>query len=229
MNELDFLRNFTDQAISHEQFLFNILITALVSAAIAIFYVRIGNRYTDETRKTEFFTGATKYAQKALNIKPLSAEANYIMALAISNLSTTGDAKARIASTTEIKKYLDIALKSNPKHAGAWYLLGRWHYRVANFNMAEVTAANIFLGGVPEGATNELAIEAMKNAIQYNSHNLIFYYDLARIYKETKDEDNCMEILNKAVCIAPATSEDLEISRRCKLMMTQVERYALRN
>ena len=212
-----------------QQVLFTDSLNYEVLCKTSVLHCRIGNRYTDETRKSDYFAGAKKYAEKALKLKPHAAEANYVMALAISNLATTTDAKARIAATFEIKEYLDHTLKANSKHAGAWHLLGRWHFRVANFNLAEATAANVFFGGVPQGATNEQAIEAINQAIKLEPQNLIYHYDLARIYKETKNDEACLQVLNEAICIAPATTEDLEISRRCKLMMSQMDRLVAKN
>jgi uncharacterized membrane protein YhiD involved in acid resistance len=55
MNELDFLNNFRDKAISHEQFVLNILITALISGLIALFYIRFGQTISNRRKYANNF------------------------------------------------------------------------------------------------------------------------------------------------------------------------------
>ncbi|MDX5348412.1 MAG: hypothetical protein LPK19_14340 [Hymenobacteraceae bacterium] len=184
---------------------------------------RIGSRYTDETRKIQFFSSAKEYAAKAYHLQPQDDESNYVMALAISNLAVVSGVKERIAVTRELKAHLDQALRDNPEHADAWHLLGRWHYKVANFNFAEVTAANLLFGGVPLGASNEKAIQAMQQALKYSPNNIQYYYDLARMYKSLKEKEACKNTLQCAVSLSLVTSEDLEVSRRCKNMLENMK------
>ncbi len=101
---------------------------------ISLLHSRIGLRYLDESRKSEHFVLAKTFAEKALKVNQAGAEANYVMALAISNLSFVSSPKTRILYLKEIKSYLDQALAINSNYADAWQLLGRWHYKVVTQN-----------------------------------------------------------------------------------------------
>lgn len=183
---------------------------------------RIGARYADETEKIAHFTSAKNYAEMALTADPRGADAHYVMALAINNLSITLGSRDRITNLKIVKEHLDKALIANPKHAAAWQLLGRWHYRAANFNFLETTASRLLTGQVPVGASNYRAIESLKKSIEYDPQNISGYYDLAVIYRSMKNKAESAAMLQQALTLNLFTSEDLEISRRCKALLQEL-------
>jgi len=183
---------------------------------------RIGGRYTDETEKIQYFTAAKVYAESALEIEPNGANSHYALALAINNLSMVSGPKDRLVNLRIIKQHLDKALHVNPDHAAAWQLLGRWYYKAANLNFFESTASKFFTGTVPVGASNYRAIESLKKSITLNPLNISGFYDLAIIYHDTKQTAESIQVLQEALKLNLITSEDLELSRRCKAMLQQI-------
>lgn len=184
-------------------------------------HCRIGDRYADETTKAEHFEKAKTYAMMAYGLKPHDAESNYAMAMSISNLAMVSGGRKRLEGINQAKLFVDEALKDDKEHAGAWYLLGRWHFKMANLNIAEVAVSKVLFGGVSKDASNYKAIEAIKTAIRFSPDNIRYYYDLATIYKELNDLDACVNVLEQALILEVATSEDLELARRCKMMLQQ--------
>lgn len=184
--------------------------------------VRIGARYSDETEKLEYFSAAKGYAEQALEVDPEGADAHYAMALALNNLSMVNGMKDRVVQMKAIRKHLDKALARNTAHAEAWQLLGRWHYKAANFNFVESAAAKFLTGGSPVGASNYNAIEALKKSITYNPQNISSYYDLAIIYRDMHNKEASVEILVQAIKLNLVTAEDLELSRRCKALLREI-------
>jgi tetratricopeptide (TPR) repeat protein len=184
---------------------------------------RIGLRYADETEKLEYLTAAKGYAEMALAANEEGADSHYAFALAVHNLSIVSGAKERILNIRLVKSHLEKALRLNPLHPGAWQLLGRWHYKVANFNFMETAAAELLIKGVPRGATNEMAIEAIQKSITYDPQNISGYYDLAIIYRDMKRKEESVAILQHALALKLVTSEDLEISRRCKALLLSLK------
>ena len=185
---------------------------------------RIGNRYDDVFSKLNYFEKAWSYADAAQCAMPGYAEGNYAMALAVYNKALALNVKERMANTKVIKFYLDEALCAKPDFADAWQLLGRWHFKNANLNLAERSAVNLFFGGVPLDASNEQAVEALQNAIKHNPNNISYYFDLACIYRELEKEDMSQALLQDAISLKLLTSEELEISRRCKAMLEELDR-----
>ncbi len=191
--------------------------TALCKASYL--HCRIGDRYSDDSKKQEHFAKAKAYATKAYNLKPADAEANYLMALSIGCASMVSGPKERLAGIHEVKSFLDAALAVDPQHAGAWHILGRWYFKMANLNFAEKAASKFLFGGVCGVATNQNAAEAISKAIDLNPQNIRFYYDLALIYEEMKDKDACITTLTQSQALSLETKEELEISRRCKILL----------
>ncbi len=182
---------------------------------------RIGDRFTDDTRKLNHYAKAKQYATQAYELNPADAESNYVMALSLACSAMMSGPRQRLAVTNQVKSFLDAALACNNEHAGAWHLLGRWYFKMANLNFAEVAASKLFFGGVCERPLNADAVEAMKMAIKYNPQNIRYYYDLATIYDELKDSEACVNTLEQALTVNLDTKEELELSRRCKIMLQQ--------
>lgn len=191
---------------------------------------RMGLRYADETEKLIYLTEAKSYAEMALAANEDLADSHYAFALAVHHLSIVSGPRERILNIRLVKGHLEEALRKNPFHAGAWQLLGRWYYKVANFNFLETTAAELLINGVPRGATNEKALEAIHKSITYDPQNISGYYDLAVIYLEMKQKEQAVAVLQDALSLKLFTSEDLEISRRCKaLLLSQKVQPLMRN
>lgn len=182
-------------------------------------HCRIGDRYSDETSKLHHFEKAKDYALRAYAINSTDAESNFVMAMSMGAFAMVAGPKYRLHSIYNAKPFIDAALACDEEHAGAWYLLGRWYYKMANLNFAEKIAAKAFFGGVCEEATNEQAVEALNKAIVYNPDNIRYYFDLATIYDDMKEKESCVSILEKALTINLVTKDELELSRRCKIML----------
>lgn len=184
-------------------------------------HCRIGDRYSDETEKLKHFSKARQFAEMAYALNPGDAESNYVMALSIGCQSMVSGPKARLTGINEMKTFLDASLASDSHHAGAWHIMGRWYFKMANLNFAEKTAARILFGGTCEEVSNKDAADAMKQAILYDPNNIRYYFDLASIYDEMKDTPACITTLEKALTLTLETKEELELSRRCKIMLQE--------
>jgi tetratricopeptide (TPR) repeat protein len=187
-------------------------------------YSRIGARFPDIISKLNYFESAWTFADRALCANNDGADGNYAMALAVYNKSLASGLKERMRATKVVKFYLDNALCEDAKHADSWQLLGRWYFKNANLTAAETAALNMFFNGAPLDASNEKAVEALQKAIKYNPDNISYYYDLALVYWELQKPDLCELTLEEAVDLKLVTAEELEISRRCKALLTKIDR-----
>jgi len=194
----------------------------------AVLSVHIGARYTDETRKIAYFSAARLYASRALVVRPEGAESNYAEALALANQATLLTARARLLAYREMKPYVFKAVAQRPDFADAWQLLGRWHFRVDHYNLPERLYSRLFLGGTPSGASSNAAIEALTKAHELQPQRIQFAYDLARIHLTEKHRTRAIAALQDAVEIMPVTAEELEISRRCRKLLVQLNRKMLK-
>ncbi|WP_161947690.1 MULTISPECIES: hypothetical protein [Rufibacter] len=183
---------------------------------------RIGNRFSDDTSKGIYFKKAFAFAERAVAAEPAKAEPNYVMALALSYLCHTASLKVRMEQMVQVKYHLDAALASDPEHAASWHLLGRLKYKLANLSFAERTASKLFNISQLPVETNEQAIEAIKKSIELAPSNLLYYYDLARVQREVNQKTECVTTLQKALDQKLITTEDLELNRKCKVLLQEV-------
>jgi tetratricopeptide (TPR) repeat protein len=190
----------------------------------SLLYSRIGTRFPDIISKLNYFESAWNFADKALCVNNDGADGNYAMALSVYNKALASGLKERMRVTKVIKFYLDKALCEDSKHADSWQLLGRWYFKNANLTAAETAALNMFFDGAPLEVSNEKAVEALQKAIKFNPENISYYYDLALVYWELQKPDLCELTLEEAGDLKLVTTEELEISRRCKALLSKIDK-----
>lgn len=190
----------------------------------AVLSVRIGSRYTDETRKTAYFDAARQYADRALLLRPEGGESNFAVALALFNQATLYPAGARLAAYRDLRSHVYLATERRPDLPEAWQLLGRWQYRVAHYNLLERVYCKLVLGGVPAGGASRAAMDNLEKAHQLAPQNLPFCYDLARMCRYQGRRRRAIEVLLEAEKISPVTSDDLVVSRLCRKMLPPLVR-----
>ena len=128
---------------------------------------RIGKRQTNTNAREDYYHAAKTYAGIALKVNPNDAEANCVMAMALGRSSMAKTGKEKIENAREIKKYIDISLKNDPKNFKAWHILGRWHYEVTNLNLLERAAVKVLYGGLPHASLKN-PFWHLKNQEQYS-------------------------------------------------------------
>lgn len=187
-------------------------------------YSRVGNRFSDEelAKKTEYFRKAKDLAQKAITQNPTDAEGYYVMSVAMGRIALIAGSKERVAASTDIKKNAETALRYDPKHAGAWHILGRWNIKVANLNFAEKAAANVLFGGLPEGASNQNAVNCYLNALKYKPNYILYLYDLAWAYYQMGNKAKCKETLEALLKLKPVTEDDPGLQAEAKSMLAEL-------
>ncbi|MCR5890193.1 hypothetical protein LRS06_20930 [Hymenobacter sp. J193] len=190
----------------------------------ALLNLSIGRRYTDETRKSAYYTMARGYAERSWALRQEGPESNYAVALTLYNQATLLRAKDRLRAYRDMKAYVFMAVARRPDWSEAWQLLGRWHYRVDHYNLLERAFSGLFLGGRPDGASSRKAIDALQRAQELNPQRIEVYYDLARVFENQDRRAQALDILRRAATLTPFTTEELEISRRCRNLREKLER-----
>ena len=185
----------------------------------AVLSVKIGARYTDETRKIAYFNAARDYADRALALRPEGGEGNYAVALALFNQATLYKAGARLTAFRDLRSHVYLATERRPDLPEAWQLLGRWQYRVSHYNLLERIYSKLVLGGVPSGGNSREAMADLEKALSLAPQSLPFHYDLARMCNYQGRRRAAIATLQAALKISPITSEDLVILRSCSKLL----------
>jgi tetratricopeptide (TPR) repeat protein len=178
----------------------------------------VGNRQTDKKLRSDYFNAAKTYAETALKQYPSSADANYAMALALEKMAMNSSGKEKLQKIGDIRKYLDSALKFNPDHARAVYLLGKWNMDVSALNVAEKTAVKTIFGGLPSASIPK-AIDDFEKARKLDPNYLLNYLDLAKAYKKNGQSDKAIEILNRLIKLPPKTADDNGYKAEGKILL----------
>ncbi len=190
----------------------------------AVLSVRIGSRYTDETRKLAYLAAARLYAKKALTVCPDGAEAHYAAGLALATQAPLLPLRSRLLAYRDMRPHVYRATELRPDWAEAWQLLGRWQYRVDHYSLPERLYSKLFMGGMPVGGSTLLAIESLRMAHELAPQRIEHAYDLARVHLNRSQETRATAVLQAALEITPVTADELVMSRRCERLLEQLNR-----
>jgi tetratricopeptide (TPR) repeat protein len=180
-------------------------------------YTRFGYLYMKtETEKQNYFQRGEYLAKKAISKDEKNAEAHYAYALALGRINENASSKQKIANAKLIRKEVDRAIELNPKQAGAYHILGRWHATIAGFNAVEKAMINTFFGGVPPGGSYDDAIKCFQTAISLEPKNMIHQYELANTYYAMGNKANAKTWLDKAMALPVISDDDKIVAEKCK-------------
>ncbi len=186
-------------------------------------YTRYGYLYmTSEAEKQNYFHKAEYLAKKAIALDDKNAEAHYAYALALGRINENASSKQKIANAKLIKKEADRSVELNPKQAGAYHILGRWHATIAGFNAIEKAMINTFFGGVPPGGSYEDAIKAFQTAISLEPRNMIHQYEIANTYYAMGNKIYAKVWLDKAMALPVVSDDDKITMDKCKELKKKV-------
>lgn len=186
-------------------------------------YSRIGNRFKGEDQKKQYFNKAIDLAERSLEVDSAHTQSNYVMSVAMGRKALISGARDRVAASSAIKEYVDRAIKYDSTNAGAWHVLGRWNFKVANLNWIERVAANALFGGVPDGASNTKAAESIEKAIDLKGDYLLYYYDLARVYDKQGKEGKAISICKTALSRPELVPGDDKVKQDCRKLIEDLQ------
>lgn len=189
----------------------------------SLLYSRVGNRLESEDEQREYFTKAKDLAERALQRDSTDAESNFAMAVAMGRMALISGARDRVAASREIKRYADLALKYDPRHAGAWHVLGRWNFKIANLSFVERLAANTLFGGIPGDASNEKAAEYIEKAINLDDKFMLYHYDLATVYREMGQTQKAINTCRTVMNMTPSFPDDPGLQDQCRDLLEDLE------
>ncbi len=188
----------------------------------AILLSKVGNLQADEKTKMDYYHSAQNLSQKAISIHPNIADSHYALALAIGRINQNAGSKEKIANSKRIKTELDLCLKLDNTHAGAYHILGHWNRTIAELSAVSKLAVNAMFGGMPEGGTFDEAVLAFQNAIQFEGNYILHYYELAETFRQrgkAGDKELMKETLNKVLGMSPRTPEDPATLNKCRELL----------
>lgn len=180
-------------------------------------YSKYGYYYVvGEAEKIKYYKNAEYLAKKAIKASETSADAHYVYAMALGRINENASSKQKIANAKLIKAEVDRAIALNPKLAGAYHILGRWHRTIANFSSIEKAMINSFFGGVPPGGSHADAIKAFTTAVSLEPKYMNHQFELAQTYYDMGKEVEAKLWAKKALEITPSNDDDIKAKKDCE-------------
>lgn len=142
-----------------------------------------GDEVKKKDEKIKYFKEGQELAKKGMRIDSLHPEVHYWYAV---NRAKEGEIKGVLNSlfmVDELKEKANLVLKLNPKHAGAYVLLGSIYNALPSF----------------AGGDRNKAIEYLKKAIEFDPSYNAAYMTLAEIYIDSKNYKDARELLKKFI------------------------------
>lgn len=186
-------------------------------------YSRVGNRFNDKDDQKNYYNQGIDLAERALKVDSTDAESHFVMSVAMGRKALISGARDRVAASRAIKKHVDKALEYDENHAGAWHVLGRWNFKVANLSWVERAAANTLFGGIPGNASNQKAADAIQKAIDLNDKYILYYVDLAKVYEKMGHDQQAISVCESAVKIDNLTPDDPTLKEQCRKLIYDLQ------
>ncbi len=175
----------------------------------SLIYARVGYRYDSKDEMMENYQKALTYAEKTLKLYPDKGYSHFVYAVAQGRISDLSNSQTRIKKSHIVKKHAQKAVEMLPDYAPAWHLLGLWHSKIANVGSARQFAAGLFSDGLPEGASNQKAVEYMQKAMHLQPEQTLRYkLDLARHYERAGEKNKAIQTLKEILQITPKNDID---------------------
>ena len=140
---------------------------------------------------------------------------NFVMSVALGRKAMISGPQERVAASRAIKRYAERAIELDSTNAGAWHVLGRWHFKVANLSLVERLAAEGLFGGIPDASENK-AVQYLEKAIALNPHYVRYYYDLAEMYRQLGNNRQAITACRNALQQEPLSPDDPKLQQECK-------------
>jgi tetratricopeptide (TPR) repeat protein len=157
----------------------------------AMILLTLGEQLGDEAKKNRrrdsLYAQAERYARRAVTSEPSGADGHFALAAAVGRASLSMGTKAKIRRASVIRSEAMRALALNPRHDGAYHILGRWNAEIMRISGFNRFFAKSFLGGGILGkASWEQAIYNMQKAVALDPGRIYHHLELAEIYAERR-------------------------------------------
>ncbi len=164
-------------------------------------YADVGKPFEkdDQDKALSYYQAGDSLARQAVSLYPDSANTHFVLALCVGRVALFEGGKTKIRLSKEVKKEADLAVELDPRHDGAYHILGRWNYNIATLGWFLRAAAKVIYGGVPPGATLENAAAMFEKAIEIAPEKPVHRLEYGRTLIELGRKDEARKQLEKCI------------------------------
>jgi tetratricopeptide (TPR) repeat protein len=171
-----------------------------------------------QTLAQYLYAQAETYARRALSRDGTRAPGHFVVAYVLGSKSLVSDPLTRLSMAAEIWQESTEAIKRDPKHDGAYHVLGRWYAEIMRLSDFEAGYAKGELGEIAEKATWELATKNLEKAVELAPNMIYHRLDLARAYHDTQRDKDARDQLDKIDGLPVAIVQDPSYKEQAKAL-----------
>jgi tetratricopeptide (TPR) repeat protein len=170
-------------------------------AAIAL--IDLGEQIPDSIKSPErdsLYARAELLARRAVAADSMGADGHFALAAAIGRASLSKGKKERIRRATTIRDEALRTIALNPRHDGAYHILGRWNAEIMRLSGFSRFFAKSFLGaGIFKQASWDQAISNLERAVELDPGRLYHRLELAQVYADRKRYPDARRELDQVI------------------------------
>jgi len=185
-----------------------------------------GEQIPDSIRSPErdsLYARAERLARRAVAADSLGADGHFAVAAAVGRASLSMGKKARIRRARIIRDEALRAIALDPRHDGAYHILGRWNAEIMRLSgLSRFFAKSLLGAGVFGEASWEGAISNMEQAVALDPGRLYHRLELAQIYVDRKRYDDARTQLRELEALPDREIMDSVYRRQAQALAEKI-------
>ena len=185
-------------------------------AAIAL--LDQGEQIPDSVKSPErdsLYARAERLARRAVAVDSMGADGHFALAASVGRASLAMGKKERIRRARVIRDEAMRAIALNPRHDGAYHILGRWNAEIMRLSgLSRFFAKRLLGAGIFGEASWDAAVSNMERAATLDPGRLYHRLELAEIYVDRKRYDDARAQLSELAALPDREIMDSVYRRR---------------
>lgn len=194
---------------------------------LALLLIDIAKQIPDRIRspmRDSLYLHAESYARRAVAANGDGAEGHFALANALGRGSLSMGVRERVERATEVRAEALRTIELDPRHDGAWHILGRWNAEVERLPAFQRFFAKAFLGAsVFNAASWDEAERDLRLAVQYAPTRIVHRFDLAAVLMSRKKWAEAKQQLDVIAGLPSVDVSDPSYQRQARALELRVQ------
>lgn len=181
------------------------------------YYVNKADALDNSNKKrVEFFTEASKLSRSYIEKYPSDEDGYAYLAYSLGSIIKNAPFYKKASLTKEVKIAATKALQINPNNSVALFISGMINRQASEISGIQRTMAKQMMGDVIEDASFEKAVLYFRKAVEQDSNNIQYLYELAKTYEDMGQTTLAYDIYKKILKLEPKNEKDKRYLNKAK-------------
>jgi tetratricopeptide (TPR) repeat protein len=175
-------------------------------------------------KRDSLYARAERLARRAVAADSMGADGHFALAAAVGRASLSKGKKERIRRARTIRDEAMRAIALDPRHDGAYHVLGRWNAEIMRLSgLSRFFAKSLLGAGIFGEASWDGAISNMERAVALDPGRLYHRLELAQIYVDRKRYDDARAQLRELEALPDREIMDSVYRREAEALDKKIE------